>query len=56
MLVFTICTAESPLASLHELQTIYSVDDVLVLYEMMQAKQALIEEAHKDAQQKADAR
>lgn len=56
MLIFTICTAEHPLASLHELQTIYSVDDMLVLYEMMQAKQALIEEAHADAENKRNAR
>jgi hypothetical protein len=48
MLIFTICTAEQPLASLHELQTIYSVDDVLILYEMMQAKSALIDEARKE--------
>ncbi len=47
-MIFTIVTAEKPLATYWELENMYTFVQMLDLYEMMEAKATIIDEAHKE--------
>lgn len=49
-IVFTIVTSEKPLATYWELHNRYTFSQMLDLYEMMEARATIADEAHKEAE------